>query len=90
MSGPKNEAGLTHAMVELDRNNLNETLDNKYQREPVQDDLIKNETEEKTEAVLSDHMARAKSIVDQYEGSDTKPTTTNADEFYKKKLAAYR
>ena len=90
MRGAKNIAGLTHAMVELDRDNLNETLDNKYKREPVQDDLAKSETEQKTETVLSGHLARAKSIVDQYENTDTPLSTTDADEFYERKLAAYR
>ena len=78
MRGAKNEAGLTHAIVQADRENMLAGLDEKYgqQEEPPKDPT--DDIGEKAEVVLSNHMKRAKNMVNDWEKGDQQVYADNS------------
>ena len=77
MRGAKNEAGLTYALVKADRENMLAGLDEKYgQKEAPKDPA--DDIGKKADVVLSDHLQRAKSIVDDWEQNDQQVYADNS------------
>ena len=78
MRGAKNEAGLTYALVNADRENMLASLDEKYgqKEEPSKDPA--DDIGKKAEVVLSDHLKRAKTIVDDWEQNDQQVYADNS------------
>jgi hypothetical protein len=78
MRGAKNEAGLTYALVKADRENMLADLDEKYGKkdEPSKDPA--DDIGKKADVVLSDHLKRAKSIVDDWEQGEQQVYADNS------------
>ena len=69
MNGPKNQAGLTHALVQADRDAFTKKIQDMIPDAPEQQKAAEEATT-KEEVVLSDHMQKAKDRVDQWESGN--------------------
>ena len=82
MRGAKNEAGLTHALVKADRTNFTEDIKGMIPEQEADSSTADN-VDEKKEAVLSEHMQKAKNLVDQWESGNQPGYNPEAREYQK-------
>ena len=78
MRGAKNEAGLTQAIVQADRDKMLADLDEKYGQKEETPTEPADDIGKKADVVLSNHMERAKGIVDDWEKGNQDVYTDNS------------